>query len=213
MTHVTYEIVQHDGGWAYRVDGVYSETFRTHDAAKAAAKRAAGEQRVAGDTAGITWEDAGGRWHEEVVRGRRPPGHRRRGLSPERRWPTSSWSPACARRSSRAAAPFAQYDALAISAPVAKAMAARARPDFIVWGEVIPEATVSNIARELVFEAGLDPDHPGVLHRARLLDQLHGHGRGRRHDRPRRHAPGAGRRRGDHEPRADRAEDGRSPTS
>jgi acetyl-CoA C-acetyltransferase len=56
--------------------------------------------------------------------------------------------------------PFAQYDALAISAPVAKAMAAKARPDFIVWGEVIPEPTVSNIARELVFEAGLDPTIP-----------------------------------------------------
>ena len=39
-------------------------------------------------------------------------------------------------------------------------MAARARPDFIVWGEVIPEATVSNIARELVFAAGLDPTIP-----------------------------------------------------
>ncbi len=57
---------------------------------------------------------------------------------------------------------FAQYDALAISAPVAKAMAARARPDFIIWGEVIPEATVSNIARELVFAAGLDPTIPAV---------------------------------------------------
>jgi hypothetical protein len=66
MTHVTYELVEHDGGWAYRVDGVYSETFPTHEAAKAAARRAAGEQRVAGDTVGITWEDAGGRWHEEV---------------------------------------------------------------------------------------------------------------------------------------------------
>ena len=37
MTTVTYEIVQHDGGWAYRVDGVYSETFPSHDAAKAPA--------------------------------------------------------------------------------------------------------------------------------------------------------------------------------
>ena len=74
---------------------------------------------------------------------------------------------------------YAQYDALGLSAPVAKAMAARARPDFIIWGEVIPEPTVSNIARELVFEAGLDPDHPGRLHRARLLDQLHGRDRGR----------------------------------
>jgi hypothetical protein len=66
MSHVTYELVEHDGGWAYRVDGVYSETFPTHDAAKAAARRAAGEQRVAGETRGIVWEDAGGRWREEV---------------------------------------------------------------------------------------------------------------------------------------------------
>ena len=57
---------------------------------------------------------------------------------------------------------YAQYDALGLSAPVAKAMAARARPDFIAWGEVIPEATVSNIARELVFEAGLDPTIPAL---------------------------------------------------
>ena len=66
MAHVTYEIVEHDSGWAYRVDGVFSETFKSHDAAKAAARRAAGEQRVPGDTVGISWEDAGGRWHEEV---------------------------------------------------------------------------------------------------------------------------------------------------
>jgi len=56
--------------------------------------------------------------------------------------------------------PFVQYDSLALSAPVATAMAARAKPDFIVWGEVIPEPTVSNIARELVFEAKLDPTIP-----------------------------------------------------
>jgi len=28
MTHINYEIVEHDGGWAYRVDGVLSETFQ-----------------------------------------------------------------------------------------------------------------------------------------------------------------------------------------
>jgi hypothetical protein len=27
MTLITYEIVEHDGGWAYRVDGVVSETL------------------------------------------------------------------------------------------------------------------------------------------------------------------------------------------
>jgi len=73
MTTVTYEIVQHDGGWAYRVDGVYSETFPSHDAAKAAAHRAAGEQRVPGEETGISWEDEGGRWHEEVVDGQDRP--------------------------------------------------------------------------------------------------------------------------------------------
>jgi len=69
MTKITYHIVEHDGGWAYRVDGVYSETFRTHDDARRAAQRAAREQRAPGQDAGITWEDAGGRWHEEVVEG------------------------------------------------------------------------------------------------------------------------------------------------
>ncbi len=69
MTKVIYEIVQHDGGWAYRVDGVYSETFPTHDAARAAADRAAGEQRVSGEAVGITYEDASGRWREEVDEG------------------------------------------------------------------------------------------------------------------------------------------------
>ena len=50
MTKVTYEIVEHDGGWAYRMDGTYSETFRTHGDALAAAKIAAAEQQVAGKT-------------------------------------------------------------------------------------------------------------------------------------------------------------------
>jgi acetyl-CoA C-acetyltransferase len=55
---------------------------------------------------------------------------------------------------------FAAYDGLALSAPVAQAMAARARPDFIIWGEVIPDPTLSNIARELVFAVGLEPEIP-----------------------------------------------------
>jgi hypothetical protein len=69
MTTVTYEIVEHDGGWAYKVGGTYSETFASHDAAQAAAKRAAAEQRVGGDTAGIVYEDEKGGWHEEVADG------------------------------------------------------------------------------------------------------------------------------------------------
>ena len=69
MTRVIYEIVEHDGGWAYRADGVYSETFPTHDAARAAGERAAREQRVAGEDVGISWEDKDGHWHDEVSDG------------------------------------------------------------------------------------------------------------------------------------------------
>ncbi len=69
MVHVTYKIVEHDGGWAYTVDGVYSETFRSHDDARRAAEQAAAEQRTPGDTAAISWEDTEGRWHEELAGG------------------------------------------------------------------------------------------------------------------------------------------------
>jgi hypothetical protein len=69
MSHITYKVVRHDSGWAYTVDGSYSETFPTHDAALKAARRAAGEQRISGATAGIVYEDAGGRWHEELSEG------------------------------------------------------------------------------------------------------------------------------------------------
>lgn len=69
MTKVTYEIVEHDGGWAYRMGGTYSETFRSHDDALAAAKIAAAEQQVAGTTEGISYEDSAGRWHGEVASG------------------------------------------------------------------------------------------------------------------------------------------------
>ena len=30
MSEITYEIVEHDGGWAYKVDGAFSEPFPTH---------------------------------------------------------------------------------------------------------------------------------------------------------------------------------------
>jgi len=60
MTHITYRIVQHDGGWAYTVDGVFSESFATHAAALAAAKRAAREQRTPGRSEVIEYETAAG---------------------------------------------------------------------------------------------------------------------------------------------------------
>ena len=69
MTEVTYQIVQHDGGWAYKVDGVFSEPFPSHADALAAAERAAQEQRTPGTTQEIEYEDEKGKWHTETAPG------------------------------------------------------------------------------------------------------------------------------------------------
>src|SRR5438045_9540836 len=69
MSHGTYKIVLHDGGWAYTGDGVFSEPFGTHEAALAAARRAAAEQRVPGRTEAIEYETADGKWHTETAAG------------------------------------------------------------------------------------------------------------------------------------------------
>jgi hypothetical protein len=69
MTKVTYKILQHDGGWAYEANGTYSEPFRTRQEARNAAKLAAKEQAVPGETARILYEDEKGHWHDEVDSG------------------------------------------------------------------------------------------------------------------------------------------------
>ena len=69
MTRIVYEIVEHDGGFAYRANGVYSETFPSRDLAHRAAERAAKEQLVPGETTDISYEDESGRWHAERARG------------------------------------------------------------------------------------------------------------------------------------------------
>ena len=69
MNKVTYEIVEHDGGWAYKLGGTYSETFLSHADALAAAKIAAAEQQVAGRTEGIEYEETAGKWHGELAQG------------------------------------------------------------------------------------------------------------------------------------------------
>ena len=58
---------------------------------------------------------------------------------------------------------LAKYDAISMSVPVAQAMVARlngGKPDFAVWGTVIPNLTWSNIAREVLLDAKLDPTIP-----------------------------------------------------
>jgi hypothetical protein len=69
MAEVTYKIVEHDGGWAYKVGAVFSEPYPTRERALAAARRAAAEQRTPGRTEVISYEDENGQWHEETAPG------------------------------------------------------------------------------------------------------------------------------------------------
>jgi hypothetical protein len=69
MVHVIYKVVRHEDGWAYTVDGTFSEAFPTHRQALSAARRAAAEQRVPGQTEAIEYEDERGKWHSETAAG------------------------------------------------------------------------------------------------------------------------------------------------
>jgi hypothetical protein len=69
MSEVHYEIVQHDGGWAYKVGDVFSETFSSHEEAFFAAKSAAGRQELAGSPEEIEFQDERGKWHLEHAEG------------------------------------------------------------------------------------------------------------------------------------------------
>ena len=69
MAKIHYKIVQHDGGWAYQLNHVFSEPFPDRAAALKAAKRVAAEQRVPGDSTQIEYQDEAGRWHQEFSEG------------------------------------------------------------------------------------------------------------------------------------------------
>jgi hypothetical protein len=69
MVKLHYRVVQHDGGWAYRLGDVFSEPFRDKATALAAARRVAKEQRVPGETTQIEFQDAEGHWHVELSEG------------------------------------------------------------------------------------------------------------------------------------------------
>ena len=69
MTRITYTIVEHDGGWAYKVGSTTPKSFRSRDEARSAAERAAREQQIPGQSTDIAWEDERGRWHTEMARG------------------------------------------------------------------------------------------------------------------------------------------------
>src|SRR3979411_1592784 len=58
---------------------------------------------------------------------------------------------------------LAAFDAIELSMPVARHMVAElkgGKPDFAVWGVVVPSLTYSNIAREVLMDAGIDATVP-----------------------------------------------------
>ncbi len=69
MTEVVYRIVEHDGGWTYKLGDVFSETFANRASAETAARIVADEQRVPGEDEQISWEDERGNWHDESQKG------------------------------------------------------------------------------------------------------------------------------------------------
>lgn len=60
MVQITYRIVEHDGGWAYKVGDTFSETFTDHDSARAAAVAASREQKVPDEDTLIEYADPSG---------------------------------------------------------------------------------------------------------------------------------------------------------
>ncbi len=70
---LTYTIVEHDGGWAYKLGDVFSEAFSTHDEALSAAHQVVKYQKRGGETTDISWEDDRGHWHDEVSQGKDRP--------------------------------------------------------------------------------------------------------------------------------------------
>ena len=69
MDKVQYRVVPHDGGWAYKLGDVFSETYPSHDAALAAARLVAREHHTPGEPAEIEYQDKDGNWHTEHAAG------------------------------------------------------------------------------------------------------------------------------------------------
>ena len=69
MPKLHYRVVMHDGGWAYTLDGVFSEPFASRDLALRAAREVAAEQHVAGETTQIEYQDTEGAWHSYMSDG------------------------------------------------------------------------------------------------------------------------------------------------
>lgn len=98
---------------------------------------------------------------------------------------------------------FANRDAVALSVPVAQAMASRVKGpiDFAVWGWVAQNLNYVNLAREIWFDAKLDPHVPSFTTVMQCSTSMVGRVRSDRHVGLARSACD-GRRRGEHDRRS-----------
>lgn len=61
----------------------------------------------------------------------------------------------------KAGGEFSSLSSIDLTIPVMKAAIQIAQPDYVIWGQVIPSPTISNLSREALLEAGLNPEIPG----------------------------------------------------
>ena len=73
MPEVIYEIVEHDGGWAYKVDGGFRNPSQPMPRRSPLRRMAAAEQEIPGHTETIEYDDEKGKWHTETASGRDRP--------------------------------------------------------------------------------------------------------------------------------------------
>lgn len=66
---VIYHVAEHDEGFAYRMEDVWSETFVSREEALQAARAAASRQRLSGESTEITFQDETGAWQTQEVSG------------------------------------------------------------------------------------------------------------------------------------------------
>ena len=63
MIKTAFKIVKHDDGWVYEADGAHSQSFRTREAARKAARLAAS---AASETTRLPHEDKEGEWYDDT---------------------------------------------------------------------------------------------------------------------------------------------------
>jgi Uncharacterized protein conserved in bacteria (DUF2188) len=63
MNKITFKIVKHDDGWVYEANGARSQSFRTREAARKAARLAASAGM---ETTLLSHEDKNDEWYDDT---------------------------------------------------------------------------------------------------------------------------------------------------